>query len=233
MDNIKRVIVFQVFSRLANKMAAAVRIMPVALMASLVTVSPTMVLAHAYARGIAQATPIAPSRQVQHRLPELKAEALSGNQLVFPKDANQKNLIFIVCYERKCAENQKAWWQALESAIGNSVEIYAVVDAVRAPFFIRGMIKRNIVDSTADLTPKLRSHFLLNFKDKGWKSISPTTDDANAPAIVVVNADGSVSYTKRENYNEASFNQVMSAVRSNLQAFNGNADARITALRSS
>jgi hypothetical protein len=103
-------------------------------------------------------------------LPQIKAETLSGKQVVLPDAAYGKVALLIVGFTRKSGTATRAWGERLAKDYASDARLvtYQLAVLEDVPRFIRGFVTRGIRNSV----PKERhDNFVLLFQDeKAWKA---------------------------------------------------------------
>jgi hypothetical protein len=141
-------------------------------------------------------------------LPSLSADSLAGTNLRFPGDLHGKPAILIVAYDRSASDALEKWSHALNTLAGSKAQIFAVVDAAGAPFFVHGAIKNGLMNSAPEKQPEHRSNILITFDRGGWDKISPA-GPKDQPGIVAVNASGAILLARRAAYSDAAAADVL------------------------
>lgn len=144
-------------------------------------------------------------------LPALEADSLGGKHLRFPADAKGKPAVLIVAYDRSASDALENWSHKVNEKAGGRTQVFAVVDAAGAPFFVHGAIKSGVAKSAPSSQPQHQSNILVTFDGRGWDQLAPA-GARNDAAAVVIDAEGNIVYARRGPYSDAALNEVVRAI---------------------
>src|SRR5262249_18618440 len=99
----------------------------------------------------------------------LKAETLSGKQVIVPDAASGNMTLLIIGFTHKSAMATRAWGERVDKDYGSESRLstYQVAVLEDVPRFIRGFVVAGIRNS---VPKERRDHFLLLFQgEKEWK----------------------------------------------------------------
>ena len=146
-------------------------------------------------------------------LPRLEADALGGNHVVLPTDANGKPLVLLIAFTRESEGDLKLWSRKLlDDHAAKSAVVYVVVVADKTAFASRRHVRKIVEGAAVGTKDQINTNVLVTFSGNGWRALVPPGDKKTA-GIVVSDAGGNVVYSKRVPYSDANLADVLKAAK--------------------
>lgn len=142
-------------------------------------------------------------------MPEVKAEALSGDKSVSLLEKSKgKVSVVVFSFAREASVQVKAWGTRIAADLGKE-KLWQVAVLDGAPRILRGMILRGM---RSDMPKELQAQALVLYSDgDAWKKRLHFTSDKHA-YVVVVEAGGKVKWMHHGVFEERKYEELKTAV---------------------